>query len=344
MNKSGDEYLLPRSEEDSGMSQERSASVGIDVAKAKFDAALLWEGKLAQRTFSMDPAGFAALLSWIREHGVEHSHACLEATGEYGAALALFLYESGYLVSIVNPARIAAYATSRLARTKTDKTDAALIARFCAQEQPPIWTPPSAEVQELQALVRRVEMLQEMVQQEENRRQSGGGSRAVRASIEATLTFLRAELAKTQRLVQEQVQRSAELRSQQQLLCSIPGVGAWTAARVLAEIDEIRTALTARQLAAYAGLTPRERTSGSSVRHPPRLAKTGNSRLRRALYFPAMVAMRHNPAVHALAERLRARGKRPMVIVGAAMRKLLHLIYGVLKSGKPFDPALALAA
>jgi transposase len=187
-------------------------------------------------------------------------------------------------------------------------------------------------------------MLQEMVGQEENRRQSGGGSSAVRASIEATLAFLRQELAKTQRLVQQQVKQSAELHRQQQLLCSIPGVGMWTAARVLAEIEEVRTAVDARQLAAYAGLTPRERTSGSSVHHPPRLAKTGNSRLRRALYFPAMVAMRHNPAVHALAERLRARGKRPMVIVGAAMRKLLHLIYGVLKSGKPFDPAVAMAA
>jgi transposase len=281
---------------------------------------------------------------WIREQGVEHVHACLEATGEYGAALALALYEAGHLVSIVNPARIAAYAKSRLARTKTDKTDAALIAHFCAREQPPIWTPPSAEVQELQALVRRVEMLQEMVQQEENRRQSGSSSSAVRASIEATLAFLRQEPAKAQRLVQQQVEQSAELRSQQQLLCSIPGVGAWTAARVLAEIEVVRATVDARQLAAYAGLTPQERTSGSSVHRSPRLAKTGNSRLRRALYLPAIVAMRHNPAVHALAERLRARGKRPMVIVGAAMRKLLHLIYGVLKSGKPFDPAVAMAA
>jgi transposase len=131
-----------------------------------------------------------------------------------------------------------------------------------------------------------------MVQQEVNRRQGGGSSRAVRASIEATLAFLREELAKTQHLVQQQVEQSAELRSQQQLLCSIPGVGLWTAARVLAEINEIRTAVDARQLAAYAGLTPRERSSGSSVHHPPRLTKTGNSRLRRALYFPAMVAMR----------------------------------------------------
>jgi transposase len=136
MNKSGDEYLLPRSEEDGSISQVRPASLGIDVAKAKFDAALLREGKVAQHTFSMDPQGFAALGSWLRQHGVEQVHACLEATGEYGAALALVLYEAGHLVSIVNPARIAAYAKSRLARTKTDKTDAALIAHFCAREQP----------------------------------------------------------------------------------------------------------------------------------------------------------------------------------------------------------------
>jgi len=130
------------------MSQERPASLGIEVAKATFEAALLGAGKLAQRTCSMDPAGLAALESWIGEHGVEQVHACLEATGEYGAALALVLYESGQLVSIVNPARIAAYAKSRLARTKTDTSDAARIARFGAQDQPPVWTPPCAEVHE----------------------------------------------------------------------------------------------------------------------------------------------------------------------------------------------------
>ncbi len=258
--------------------------------------------------------------------------------------MALWLYEAGYVVSIVNPARISAYAKSRLARTKTDKADAAMIAHFCQTQRPLPWTPAPAEVRELQALVRRVEMLQEMAQQEVNRQQSGIRSAAVLTSIEALLAFVREEIAKTQRLIQEQVERSAELKQQQGLLCSIPGVGTWTAARVLAEIDEIRGAVDARQLAAYAGLTPRERTSGSSVHRQPRLAKTGNSRLRRALYMPAIVALRHNPAVRALADRLRSRGKRPMVIVGAAMRKLLHLIYGVLKSGRPFDPALAMGA
>jgi transposase len=109
-------------------------------------------------------------------------------------------------------------------------------------------------------------------------------------------------VAQLQHQIQQQVEQSADLKGQHQLLGSIPGVGRWTAVRVLAEIEEVRAAVAARQLAAYAGLTPRERTSGSSVRHPPRLAKTGNSRLRRALYLPAIVAMRHNPAVHALGQ------------------------------------------
>jgi transposase len=183
-----------------------------------------------------------------------------------------------------------------------------------------------------------------MAQQEVNRLHSGLHSPAVRASREATLAFVRQEIAKMQHLVQEQIEPSADLRHKQRLLCSIPGIGRWTAARVLAESASVRTSLSARQLAASAGLTPRDRTSGTSVRHPPRLAKTGNRRWRRALYLPAIVAMRHNPAVRALAQRLRERGKRPMVIVGAAMRKLLHLIYGVLKTDKPFDAVRALPA
>jgi transposase len=152
-------------------------------------------------------------------------------------------------------------------------------------------------------------MLQEMAQQEVNRLHSGLHSPAVRASLEATLAFLRQEVDTMQRLVQEQLEQSADLQHKQRLLCSIPGIGRWTAARVLAESEQVRTSVSARQVAAYAGLTPRERTSGTSVRRPARLAKTGNSRVRRALYLPAIVAMRHNPVGRAFAERLRARGK-----------------------------------
>lgn len=100
---------------------------------------------------------------------------------------------------------------------------------------------------------------------------------------------------------------------------------------------------SARQLAAFAGLAPRLHESGNSVRRKAYLSKTGAPRLRKALYFPAVVAIRHNPYVRELSERLRARGKCPMQVIGAAMRKLLHLTYGVLRSGRPFDPELKTA-
>ncbi len=253
-------------------------SLGIDVATAKCDVAVLLPGKLARRTCAMDATGCAALATWVRQQGAEPVPACLEATGAYGAALALFLYEAGSQVSLVTPARIAADAKSRLARTKTDQADAALSAPCCQTPQPLPGTPPAAEVRALQALVRRVELRQERAQQEVKRQQRGIHSPAVRASREATRTFLRAEVAKTPRLIQEPLERSAELQQHLLLLRSSPGVGAWTAARVRAEIDEVRRAVAARQLAASAGLTPRERTSGSSVHRPPRLAKTGTSR------------------------------------------------------------------
>src|SRR5438045_654629 len=94
----------------------------------------------------------------------------------------------------------------------------------------------------------------------------------------------------------------------------------------------------ARAVAAYAGLTPRQFSSGSSVRKRTRLSKLGNATIRKALFFPAIVAKQHNPIVHAFCARLLAAGKSPMAVVGAAMRKLIHLAYGVLKTGKPFDP------
>jgi transposase len=144
------------------------------------------------------------------------------------------------VVSIVKPARIAASAKSRLVRTKTDKADAALIAHFWSTQHPVPWTPPPAAVRELQARVRRVEMLQEMAHQEVNRRQSGLHSSAVRASMEATLAFLRQQIAAMQRLVQEQLEQSADLQHKHRLLCSLPGIGRWTAARVLAESDQVR--------------------------------------------------------------------------------------------------------
>jgi transposase len=126
------------------------------------------------------------------------------------------------------------------------------------------------------------------------------------------------------------------------LLVSIPGIGAQTAAVLLSEIGRIEDYQNARQLAAHAGLTPCERSSGTSVHGKTRLSCTGNSRLRKALYMPAVVSMRHNPLLKAFSERLLDRGKAKMQAIGAIMRKLVHLAFGILKSQQPFDPNYSL--
>jgi transposase len=165
--------------------------------------------------------------------------------------------------------------------------------------------------------------------------------------VRASLAVVRHESAKMAHRVQEHVEQSADVQHKQHLLGSIPGSGRWTAARVLAESDQVRASVHARHVAASAGFTPRARpsaTSERSVRRQARVTKTGTSRLRRALYLPASVTMRHTPALRALAERLQARGKRPLEIVGAALRMLVPLLSGVLPSATRFDPGLATAA
>ena len=317
--------------------------LGIDISKRKFDACLVRDdGKLRHRVFPNTPAGFAQLCAWLAKHHVEHAHACLEATGADGEALATYLHEAGHTVSVVNPARIKAYAQSGLSRAKTDKADATLIAQFCAERRPPRWSPLPPEVRELQALARRLDSLLAMRGMEANRLDVAG-TQAVKESLSEHLAFLDREIARTEGLLRSHIDSHPGLRAQRELLVSIPGVGEATAAKLLSEIMDVKLYEGARQLAAFAGLAPRLHESGSSVRRKARLSKAGAPRLRKALYFPAVVAIRHNPYVRDLSERLRARGKCPMQVIGAAMRKLVHIAYGVLKSGTPFNPEMKTA-
>lgn len=316
--------------------------LGLDIAKLKFNACLVRaDGKLRHKVFPNNPTGFSQLCDWLVRQGVERVHACLEATGAYGDSLAACLHQAGHTVSIVNPAAIKAYAQSHLSRTKTDRVDAALIAGFCAQRKPPAWCPPAREVRELQALVRRLESLTEMRTMEENRLSSGISVAAVKASVEEVLAYLSEQIKKTEALIRDHINRHPGLKQQSELLDSIPGIGETTAAVLLAEVPDTSQYRSARQVAAFAGLVPRERQSGSSVRGRVRLSKIGNPRLRKALYFPAITALRCSPFFQQWAEGLRQRGKSKMAVIGAAMRKLVHLAYGVLKTGKPFDPQWA---
>jgi transposase len=160
----------------------------------------------------------------------------------------------------------------------------------------------------------------------------------VKASVEDHIAHLNHQIKQTEALIRTHINNHPTLKQQSDLLDSIPGIGEATAATLLAEITDITHCESARQAAAYAGLVPRERQSGSSVRGRTRLSKIGNARLRKALYFPAITALRCSPFFKAWAEGLRQRGKCKMSVIGAAMRKLIHLAYGVLKTGCPFDP------
>jgi len=316
--------------------------VGIDIAKKKFDVALLRGEKTISGAFKNSPEGFAMFQRWLERHGVDHVHACMEATGTYGEDLAAYLHSAGHMVSVVNPAKIKGFAQSELSRTKTDKADAALIARFCRAMRPEAWQPPAPEVKKLQALVRRLDELQGMLNQERNRLDTADD--VVKPSIAEVIKVLEERIKQVRCLIREHIDRDPDLRNKRDLLESIPGIGPATSAMVLAEFGDVTRFQDARHMASFCGLTPRHRQSGTSVRGKSMLSKTGSARIRKALFMPALSAITYNPVIRAFRERLAMNGKSRMLIVGAIMRKLVHIIYGVLKSGRPFHPAIAAAA
>ncbi len=310
--------------------------LGIDVGKMNFHASMLFaDGKTASKSFPNNATGFEQLAKWISNRKVDFVHACLEATGGWSEALALYLHERGNVVSVVNPHRIKAFGQSEGLRTKTDGVDAALIARFCRSQSPSPWTPPKPAVRALQALVRRRQSLVEMRTQELNRAQGPEVDSAVVQSINELLAHLDRQIEAIDAQIERTIDDDPTLREHRELLESIPGIARRTATTIIGEMPDLAKFRDVKAVAAQAGLSPRHQQSGTN---PGRshLSKAGNAHLRQALYFPAIVAIKCNPTIRSFAGRLRARGKQPMVIVAACMRKLLTIAYGVLKSGRSF--------
>jgi transposase len=316
-----------------------NAVLGIDVAKKKLDVALIFDQKTLTRKFDNSPNGFKLLHGWLLSLHFGQVHACLESTGSYGEAIAEFLHEKGYRVSVVNPLRIKGYAKSDLQRNKTDPADARTIADFCLTKAPEEWHPLPEEIKHLQALTRRIEALQAMLLIEQNRLEMA--AQEVRPSLDRMIGTLEEEIGLVQSLIKEHIDNHPGLRGQNDLLQTIPGIGPKTAQVLLGEL-EFAAFPTARALAAQAGVTPRQFQSGTSLKRT-RLSKLGNGRIRKALYFPAIVAVKHNEIVKKFASRLSQNGKTPMQVICASMRKLLHIAFGVLKNNRPFDPNLALS-
>ncbi len=316
-----------------------SFHLGIDVAKAKLDCALRQpDGKIRHKVVTNNQTGFAELLTFLSKHSISTLHVCMEATGTYWEAVAEFLSDqSGVRVSVINPAQIKAFAASRMVRTKTDKVDATLIALFCQERSPEPWQAPSETERALRALVLRLDSLQAMRTQELNRLQVAKPS--VREGIALHIEWLDCEIARVAKAIQKLLGDDDDLDGKRRLLDSIPGLGERTIAILLAFFAQTSRFGNARQAAAFAGLDPRQHESGSSVFAKPRMSKVGHAFLRKALYMPAMVTLYKTAWGKAFRLRLEASGKAPKLIIGAMMRKLVHVAFGVLKSGKPFDAA-----
>lgn len=322
------------------------AAVGIDIAKHTFDIALTLGGdKYRTRAKIANTAsGHAQCLQWLRTHAPGVA-VFMEATGVYHEALAEYLVAHGITVYVYNPAQVAAFARSELARTKTDRTDAKLIARFGVSQlgsgrvlRP--WAPLPPSQKRLKALVARLDDLQGMRQMEANRLDVATAD--VSASIAQLIAALDAQIKATKAQIRKHINDDPDLRGDRDLLLSIPGIADTTVAWLLACLGDTRQFEEAADVVAYVGLNPRLVESGQYKGHV-RISKVGSARLRAKLYMPAMVSRQHNPVIRAFCERLLARGKNKKLVVIAAMRKLLHIVWGVLKNRTPFDPNIGVA-
>ena len=323
--------------------------IGIDVSKAKLDCSLLLDVPSAKRrakSVANSKAGVGDLLAWCVKQQIapETLHAILEGTGVYHERAALALSDAGVTVSIVNPAQVKDFGRSLGVRTKTDGVDSLVLARYGALLNPRPWTPPAREARILQALLSRREAIAQDLQREHNRLEKADATDTpprIRQSIVESIEFLAKQLAKLQQDINDHIDQHPNLKTDRDLLLSIPAVGPQVGNHVLAVMHNHQFQ-SAEQLAAYLGLVPVERQSGTSLLGRPRLSKAGPARIRAVLYMAAIVGTQHNPHIKALYRRLQAKGKTKMSALGAAMRKLVHLCFGVLKTRMPYNPEYAI--
>ena len=312
---------------------------GLDVAAQSLDVVAASGGR--PRRFPNSPTGHTALLAWLRAQAPAGPvQVALEATGTYHRPVAQALHAAGVRVIVCNPLQVARYAQAGLQRTKTDAVDAHLLAQFGARHpELPGWQPPTPEEAHLQLLARTRADLRDQLQQLRNRQHAASytADAAWLAEVQAPLiAALEQQLRRLEREVAALAQAPTPLGEHLRHLASIPGLGLVTAAVLLAELPLER--LDRRQaVAACAGLCPRERRSGTSVRGQAGIGGYGSAALRRALYLPALVAWKWNPVLHAFAERLLARGKPKKLILGALMRKLVELAWTLVRTHQPFS-------
>jgi len=318
--------------------------IGIDVSKAKLDCAWLREeNKIKTKVVTNSIDGWKELIAWAQTNtgdNIDSLHFVMEATGIYHENLATWLYDSGAKVSVVNPAHVKYYAQSLGGRTKNDKKDSIVLARYGLKEQPIFWQPALLEIRTLKALLTRLDAVEKDLQREKNRQEKALVSNTpepVLNSIAQMIEHFETEHETLEKLIDEHINSHKNLKENKALLQTIPGVGKVVAKQMLMVLGTHQFR-SASQCAAYLGLVPVQKESGSSIKGRSQLAKNGNPAIRAKLYMAAITATRYNPDIKAHYERLLSKGKSKMSALGAAMRKLVQICFGVLKHQKTYQP------
>lgn len=317
-----------------------STILGIDVAAKTLECCLLLHGRRYRKSVANTPAGCQQLVRWVQQLTDTPVPLIVEATGGYEELVLTQWTDQGGTAYQVNPYRIKKWAESQLIRTKTDRVDAYVIARFGQDaEKLHAWAPVAPPYRELQGLDRTRRVLKTEIRAMRNRAGAPGIHPNVYALYQQVLGDLTQRLKELEAQIRTLIQQTPEIHCRYQWLCSITGIGPDTAVLLLAEIGDGRQFQRGKQLVAYAGLSIQLMESGTSVQKKPRITKRGVAVLRAGLYFPAMTALRWDPSLQALGTRLTARGKTKKQILCAVMRKLLERAFAVLRTELPYDPA-----
>jgi transposase len=315
--------------------------VGIDVSNETLDVQKRCGERLSQRQFANTSNGHRQAIAWMLR-GAAAVRVCLEATGIYHLQLALALDRApGIEVMVVNPRASRRFAEAQMVRAKTDQVDAAMLLRYLERMPFKEWAAPAEHRLELQSLAHRLAQLKKEQVRERSRlhaaQRAGAHTALAQRDIRAHLRYLQRHADAVEAAALGLMKQHQNLAEELRLLDSIPGVAEPSAMQLIAELGVLADGLMPQQWVAQAGLDPRPQESGTSLNAPRRISKQGNARLRAALFYPAMSAIRIDPNVNAFYQSLVARGKRKIQAITAVMRKLLHAIWGMLQHRKAWD-------
>lgn len=317
--------------------------IGIDISKLTIDCVSIIDKTQQYQQFDNNTSGFRLMLKWLKitKNNHQDSVFCMEATNTYHLPLAKFLFAAKLKVMVINPLKTYHFAKSYMARNKTDKVDAAMIANFCGHLEfehkikQNLWQPKTSEFEDLQYLIARLEQLEQHKSAERNRLDIAI-NKTIITSIKLAIRQIDKQIENLKSSIKTLITSHDTLKEKVGLLKTIGGIGDKSAWSFLAYAGDTNNFASAKHITSFAGLNPQKKQSGTSI-NSSSLAKMGHGKIRKTMFMPALVAIKHNPLLKAFYQKLLSKGKPKMLAIAAVMRKLLVICYGVLKSGKPFD-------